>query len=608
MRFVLVTLITALLIAFNSCDGIRTPTAARSMSSVGFDHTGITSNCNSCHAPGRTFNSFPASGHQDIGTQDCSSCHTPTTWFSNVNPHGPGKPVPTDCLKCHVAKRPTDFTGMASLVSNSPVGGLFDHTGFGMGDCVTCHTSVPQNIGVEWKGGVFSHSPVPSTCIGCHPAGGPSNQLPSGPVGASKYDHAMGESGDCAKCHLQNPANVGRTWAQAAFNHSPTPTSCASCHANGAAYLAIAGQIMNQMRHVITGLPDCARCHSARSQASNWASWVAETGYPNGSNAARASLGVFHTNFGSTLNTCSTCHTNERPIGPSGASGYNHATGGGMNDCVGCHSATASNIGKTWAGAKTSDHTLQANCTTCHATGAQYVAIRNVPYNQMVHTFTGLGDCNSCHAPQASASNWTSWVAESGYTAGSNGDRAQLGIFHSKYGSTPVSCATCHTAERPSGAVGASGFNHTTGGGTGDCATCHTRVAANIGKSWKGATVDHSGYTTCLSCHSGDVPNGYVPNTTSGFNHAAQYGTECASCHTVVKANVGVTWAKGYFDHVKAFPDISTNQNINCSTCHNRRFEHHSTQNCYACHDTRSPRTTLPTSNANGNYGGSFSN
>jgi hypothetical protein len=172
--------------------------------------------------------------------------------------------------------------------------------------------------------------------------------------------------------------------------------------------------------------------------------------------------------------------------------------------------------------------------------------------------------------------------------------RATLGIFHANFGSTPNNCIACHINERPVGAVGTPAFDHANGG-TGDCKACHT-VAANIGKTWAGGQFSHTGITSCKSCHANRVPTGTVPNTRVGFNHDPKYGTECASCHTVVPANVGTSWTKGFFGHLN-------NQAAAigaCTPCHDS-YEHKAKTNCANCHGI-----TWPKANANGSYPGRF--
>ena len=55
---------------------------------------------------------------------------------------------------------------------------------------------------------VTVHSKEMQSCISCHEA-----DRPVGPVGLSKFNHiAVGAVGDCMSCHATVPENIGKTW------------------------------------------------------------------------------------------------------------------------------------------------------------------------------------------------------------------------------------------------------------------------------------------------------------------------------------------------------------------------------------------------------------
>lgn len=224
------------------------------------------------------------------------------------------------------------------------------------------------------------------------------------------------------------------------------------------------------------------------------------------------------------------------------------------------------------------------SCAACHATGAPFAA-----FPAAGHQDIGLQDCSSCH-------NTTTWV-------GSNSP-------HFFGAPVPTTCISCHTSRRPSGTVGTVSlvnnitptgglFDHATNGGQGDCVDCHTSVPTNVGVTWAGGSFSHSPMpATCSGCHSASqVPTGTTPNRVDGFTHAANFGTECASCHKVVTANVGASWSKGFFNHANNNPNTLGT----CSPCHDSRF-HHAGQFCVDCHNT----VVYPSANGSGNYGGSW--
>src|SRR5205085_494287 len=124
------------------------------------------------------------------------------------------------------------------------------------------------------------------------------NEKPVGLVGPLGFDHATRGTGDCILCHTAVAGNTGLTWAGAAFNHSPLPTDCASCHTSDPLYTAVVNGQIHKMKHTYPGIQDCSGCHTAKAVASGFTptGWVTETGETNGVFVKRTVLGVFHQN------------------------------------------------------------------------------------------------------------------------------------------------------------------------------------------------------------------------------------------------------------------------------------------------------------------------
>jgi hypothetical protein len=521
-------------------------------------------------------------------------------------------------------------------------------------------------------------------------------------------------------CHASVPANIGRFWGQGTFSHSPLPTACATCHASDQTFLNVKSITTKQMNHTVSGLPDCVTCHATAASASGFTAWVAES-VVNGSTVALATLGIFHNGYGSTPTSCTTCHSNERPVGavgspvafdhanggsgdcvtchttnigrtwsggafnhsgatscsschaserptglkgavgltgnimptgglfnhasnggtgdcitchtsvaanigvqwtggtfphsplptsctgchtsaqvPSGtvgSVGFNHATApGGTGDCVNCHASVAANVGKIWSQATYAHSSATVSCAGCHTSDPLYTAKASVIFNQMNHSMTGLPDCATCHKSAALAGGFTNWTAEAVVNT-STIALASLGVAHTGFTATPATCVTCHANERPTGAVGSPvAFDHSSSGGTGDCKGCHT---ANIGLKWAGGNFSHTGITTCASCHASETKApATLPNTADGFNHAATYGTECAACHMNVAANIGVRWSGGFFGHNGNKASTFTQ---GCTPCHDTK-KHHAGSVCTSCHSTGSGMV-WPTATAPGAWG-----
>ncbi len=348
--FIWTSLLTLIVVSYNACSVVSQPTAGASFhSSTTFDHTGITTGCTVCHSTGQKFADLPATNHPYIKQNDCNTCHVTSAWVTGVNPHTTlGFQTPATCIECHGASGPaltvpSGAKGTPAIVSNlTPTGGYFDHSANGgTGDCGNCHLWTPSKIGVAFSNGVFNHVPQPPACLTCHTAA----QQPMGSVNG--FNHQTSASGvDCVGCHTAAPSNVGRSWQTATFSHSPTPSTCANCHAQDSLFNSMQNVITNQMNHTYSGMPtDCVSCHLNTSSASGFASWIAE-GVANGSSTSSSSYGIFHANVPN-VTTCVVCHANERPTTP--VFGFLHSSDG-LGDCYACHRGTTSNIGKTWSG------------------------------------------------------------------------------------------------------------------------------------------------------------------------------------------------------------------------------------------------------------------
>jgi hypothetical protein len=133
------------------------------------------------------------------------------------------------------------------------------------------------------------------------------------------------------------------------------------------------------------------------------------------------------------------------------------------------------------------------------------------------------------------------------------------------------------------------------------------------------STVLTTGAPDCYACH-GQASNftswalaDRVPNSTTppvltakrefqdGFDHAARYGTECASCHTNVPANVGTSWKAPFFNHMN---NNATSLGT-CSPCHDTR-QHHAGELCTRCHTISWPRAAPASTKgwSGGDFGG----
>lgn len=157
------------------------------------------------------------------------------------------------------------------------------------------------------------HQKFSSTCASCH--------LVLKPTSATKSGYTHSSTYDCSACHTPH------RWSDAKLPHTPTPTSCNSCHT-----ASRPARIANGSNHIQIG--DCVFCHNPGT------TWL----------PAKEP----HT---SSPTSCNSCHSN------TSRSRYNHE---GVNfhsagrDCVTCH---IPNVSAGWRNIKSN------YCYSCHSNG-----------------------------------------------------------------------------------------------------------------------------------------------------------------------------------------------------------------------------------------------
>jgi hypothetical protein len=283
---------------------------------------------------------------------------------------------------------------------------------------------------------------------------------------------------------------------------------------------------------------NCAQCHSNRSFLDRSAMVRAHqtTRFPLSGAHLTADCESCHTpssrgrlTFVNRPTTCVECHLSDYQAtrNPS------HQAGGFPKDCIQCHSTAA------WPMARF-DH----SATRFPLTGAHRAVI-----------------CQQCH-----------------------GD----GVYKGK----STACVACHQTDYN----GTNDPSHKAAGFSTDCVSCHTTTA------WTGATFNHNTTqfpltgahktvacqqchgdgvykgksTACVACHQADY------NATTDPNHkAAQFPTDCASCHTTT------TWSGATFNHDASFFPVYSGAHRNqwsaCSTCHTNS-SNYAQFTCLVCH------------------------
>ena len=599
-------------------------------------HTGITSNCVSCHGPGITGSSF--AGVSNIVVMPATS------------PVGTGSHIPssTTCESCHLGTVPSGL--VAASATKSAPGTLFAtpaptttqiHTGITSG-CSSCHdtnyvwmgvtaypiaptvlTSGAQYTGFQTRpkaaAGTFNIADVvhPSTgdCGQCHgntnyftAVDKPANHIPTLasaqcnschtttdfsvlPSLANIHANAPSTTGNCAQCHAANVV-AGFAIPAANFtivgppaNHLPTTAACESCHVGSGSSIAslpvgngakFSGSLMSH-----TGITsNCVSCHGPGITGSSFAGVSNIVVMP-----ATSPVGTGSHIPSST--TCESCHLGTVPSGLVAASATKSAPGtlfatpaptttqihtGITSGCSSCHDTNY-----VWMGV-----TAYPIAPTVLTSGAQYTGFQTRPkaaagtYNIADAAHPATGDCSLCHT----GTNYFSGAAKpTGHIP------------------TTQSCATCHLV---SGDFSIAGLASTTALHTGissGCITCHS-AGAGAGP--------FAGCTTQAACAS-PPPVTYQPKVTplaaggsptapSASTHVPTVGISCEKCHsaTVFTSFVGMNMKGNTAAHTAVGA-------ATCESCHEYPYvwygvtiktpgstSHHGRaagQDCTACHN-----------------------
>ncbi len=302
---------------------------------------------------------------------------------------------------------------------------------------------------------------------------------------------------------------------------------------------------------------NCAACHSSDSwviSSENWnmgklvkpvetneTAQIADSSFFNHNETAFALEGehattdcrLCHQNlvFTNTNSQCISCHTDM----------HNMTVG---TDCARCHSVDdwlVDNITELHQdeGFPLLGTHAQIACTDCHISdsGLQFNRIGN--------------ECANCHREDYMATTMPSHVA-AGYS---------------------MECLDCHdvNAYEWSAEIEHDFFPLVKGHNI-DCALCHS------------AGVYTGLPTDCFACHQTDFEATTDPNHT-----AANFTTDCASCHTLDPG-----WTPADFtDHDNFFPLNGAHQQIDCYSCHNSTFTN-TPNTCFGCHQNDFEAATDP--------------
>lgn len=219
-------------------------------------------------------------------------------------------------------------------------------------------------------------------------------------------------------------------------------------------------------------------------------------------------------------------------------------------ECSDCHGETISAF-------------VQSSCQDCHAEmDAAFMK---------VHALTLGADCLACHNGK---NKFDHDIASFKLEGEHREAKCEECHQNSLYKGAPSDCYSCHQNQD----------EHDGRFGT-DCSACHTP------SDWDNASFDHNrsnfpltgAHTSvsCEDCHSSGQFAGLSSTCVSCHaepqEHAGQFGTDCAACHTTN------AWSPATFNGQHTFPlDHGEDGLIACATCHPSNYE---TYTCYGCHE-----------------------
>ena len=224
-------------------------TSTTSFATWTMNHTGITSNCSSCHG-GQFAGVRSKPNDHPPTTADCSQCHN-TTSFDSGNALAKARKAAATSNARRVPSSTTPGPGpnRGPVADARTPGTLSVHAGVLPGGCMSCHNGT-------------SASPQPArhlatllSCDSCHrtTAWAPAN-----------FAHTGVAPGSCATCH--NGTNA----AAKPSNHFVTLRSCDSCHRTTAWRPVVENHISPLYPTNHPSLNTCTACHLGNSELVTW--------------------------------------------------------------------------------------------------------------------------------------------------------------------------------------------------------------------------------------------------------------------------------------------------------------------------------------------------
>jgi hypothetical protein len=571
------------------------------------NHAGITNGCATCHGPGLSFANVvpvsPPATHIPT-SQPCEVCHSATTFTSFAGTQMNHAGITANCATCHAAGK--TFFG---VVMKTPPA---THIPFGGAACEACHSASTFS---SFANTPMNHGPVSSiSCQTCHETGKSwfGVTIVTRPTLAQDPNHP--QTGDCGQCHSTSsfatagkPANHIPTsqpcalchsnpsdYSQATMNHAGITSGCATCHGPGLSFANIVPK-EPPATHIPTGQP-CEVCHSATNFSSFAGTQMNHAGIISNCADCHAAGKTF---FGVTVKTppathipfggaaCEACHS-ASTFSSFANTPMNHGPVSSLS-CQTCHET-----GKSWFGvsivtrptpAQDPNHPQTGDCGQCHNTSSFGTAGKppnHIPTSQacaLCHTnpadfsqatmnHTGItSGCATCHGPGLSFANIV--------------PKEPPGT-HIPYGG--AACEACHSPTKFSSFSGTA-MNHSAVASM-KCVSCH-----EYGMSWFGVSI----VTRPSPSHHPGVDCGQCHNTHSFDDAAAARITRAGTAAATTTPAVG-----GQRPARTGFPAADAHLGIaigSCAGCHNgataagKPAKHLPTAlSCDGCHRTTSWR------------------
>ncbi len=402
-------------------------------------------------------------------------------------------------------------------------------------DCRACHASL-----------VFSEAQ--SDCISCH------TDMHNGTVGA-----------DCARCHNTENWLVDNIPELHQNNGFPLVgahalATCTDCHASetNLRFDRIGNDCINchqsdyaattNPNHAVAGFStQCSDCHDLSRF-----DWTTD----------KVKHDFFPLTKGHDITDCAKCHTNGN---------YTNTP----TDCISCHK----NDYETAASPNHKASDFSQNCTECHTTDVDWMPAKYLQHDLdyfPIYSGKHQGAWNLCQDCHTNPSNYAEFSCTSCHV---NPETDQHHNSINGYSYNSPACLACHPTGNTDGGFDHSKTNFPLKGAhlKADCLECHA-----------------SGYagtpTNCVSCHTPDY------NQTTNPNHtAAQFSTDCASCHNET------AWIPAAFDHDGQYFPIYSGKHKGewdqCQDCHTNP-SNYAEFTCINCHTN--PQTTNQHNGING--------